>query len=160
VFLDIDGVLNSIEAWDRLGRGDRIDDRAVDILNQIIIRSQWPRRFVPTCVVVSSTWRIGRSTSELRLLLKRHGFAGRLIGRTDVLDSKTGGPGRERADEIAKWMGDRPWLVVSSFVVLDDDPIASVHHPISDRLVQIDAQVGLTAADVDKAVTILSREDL
>jgi hypothetical protein len=55
IFLDFDGVLAPIRQWDRYGD---LDPMCIELLNQVVAQSG-------ADVVVSSTWRHGRTVAEL-----------------------------------------------------------------------------------------------
>src|SRR5206468_12444770 len=63
-------------------------------------------------IVITSTWRYGKTIPELRQALAEHGFAGRVIGTTprDM-------PGTDRGEQIAAWLAEHP---VDSYVIIDD----------------------------------------
>src|SRR5437016_7412087 len=71
IFLDIDGVLAPIRRWDRYGD---LDPACVQVLNEIVARGG-------ADVVVSSTWRYGRTVAELQVILESKGFTGRVLDR-------------------------------------------------------------------------------
>lgn len=87
IFLDFDGVLNS-EVWmksrfDIIDNNDidsqypfyEIDPNAIKNLNRIIEETG-------AKVVVSSTWRHGRTPEELSRILEFHNFKGEIIDTT------------------------------------------------------------------------------
>src|SRR5262245_10238621 len=102
IFLDIDGVLAPIRQWDRYGD---LDPACIRVLNEIVAQAG-------ADVVVSSTYRHGKTVAELQELLQGEGFTGRVVGKTP-----TGAPGAERGDEIAAWLAEHP---VSGYVIIDD----------------------------------------
>jgi len=126
IFLDIDGVLAPIRAWDRYGDLDRA---CIEVLNQIVARAGAE-------VVVSSTWRYGKTVAELQEMLEAAGFTGRVVDTTPI-----GTPGAGRGEEIAAWLAEHD---VSGYAVIDD------HADMGDlctRLVQTHPGHGLQAAD-------------
>lgn len=149
VFLDFDGVINSLDTFTNhrdstgiaVSGDDRIDRGLVGRVNQLL-------ELTGAKVVVSSTWRIGRIVAELQALLERHGFTGEVIGTTPIL-----GGNRVRGDEIQAWLS-REGENVRSFVILDDDS-DMVH--LHDRLVQTTFKTGLQDHHVSMAVTVLRR---
>ena len=78
IFLDIDGVLAPIRRSDRY---EDLDPACVQVLNEIVARCS-------ADVVVSSTWRYGKTVAELQAMLDAKGFAGRVLDKTP-----TGPPG-------------------------------------------------------------------
>lgn len=124
LFLDIDGVLNSVGyVYSRrpVGFGPKhmIDPEAVAVLNQIV------ERWHPN-IVLSSTWRRSGRESIQRLLAEQ-GFIGELADVTppDV-------DGRHRHEDIKLWLDTNPraW---DRYVVIDDDPMAWSNAGYADR---------------------------
>ena len=136
VFLDIDGVLAPIRTWDRYGD---LDPACVEVLNEIVTRGE-------ADVVVSSTWRYGKSVAELQAMLEAQGFTGRVVDKTP-----TGIPGAGRGDEIAAWLAEHP---VSGYVIIDDHADMG---GLAGRLVQTQPAHGLQPADAARALAILLR---
>src|SRR5713101_919674 len=91
IFLDIDGVLAPIRRWDRYVD---LDPACIRVLNVIVAGAG-------ADVVVSSTWRHGKTTAELQEMLEAKGFIGCLLDKTP-----TGAPGADRGDEIAAWLAE------------------------------------------------------
>src|SRR6266436_5299597 len=91
VFLDIDGVLAPIRRWDRYGD---LEPACVQVLNLIVARTGAE-------VVVSSTWRYGKTVAQLQEMLEAQGFTGSVVDKTP-----TGAAGADRADEIAAWLAE------------------------------------------------------
>src|SRR5207247_6240943 len=102
IFLDIDGVLAPIRRWDRYGDLDRA---CIRVLNEIVTRGE-------ADVVVSSTWRYGKTVEELQKLLEAEGFTGCVLDKTP-----TGAPGADRGEEIAAWLAEHS---VAGYVIIDD----------------------------------------
>ena len=151
VFLDIDGVLNStgflLEARKKSffeKDVDEIDPTRVALLNKIVEQTG-------AVIVISSSWRNILCLADLRELLRRRGFTGKVISQTPSLNF----PGRVRGDEIQAFLDERRgWRPVLDFVILDDD---SDMGELSFYLVKTDPAVGLTEADVARAVVLLER---
>jgi len=154
LFLDIDGVL-AIPAT----RYEWFHPKCVAYLYEIL-------KAVPCSVVVSSSWRQGRSLVQLQQILrdgadndyrKRKIFQENqwlvqaLIGKTPNLEN--------RGIEILTFMDHytkSTGTEIRSFVVLDDN----IHDldPIYNHVVQTDYSCGLHRSDVDKAVQILATD--
>ena len=136
IFLDIDGVLAPIRQWDRYGD---LDPACVRVLNEIVARGS-------ADVVVSSTWRYGRTAAELQHILDAAGFMGRVIDTTPV-----GTPGGTRGDEISAWLAQHE---VSGFAIIDD------HLDMGElraHLVMTHPAQGLQAADAPRVIAALLR---
>ena len=150
-FTDFDGVCNSDRfdaaqhirpvAWLTMSSAaqdrSRFDPLAIARLNRITALRG-------VVIVVSSTWREHRTFAELRAILRDVGVTAPVVSTTPVL------AGRARGDEIRAWLRDHPR--VRRYVVLDD---RGDMHAVRRHLVQTDARVGLTDADVARALAIL-----
>lgn len=144
LFLDFDGVLNSIAFMRRAGTGGLwpIDKESIPHLQRIVDATD-------CSIVISSSWRIGRQLGELRRLLLLAGFrsTAHVIGRTPLSDT-----GRQRGHEVQEWLdlhvGE---LVAERYVCLDDGSDFLIHQP----LVQTNIEVGLQPADADRCIAIL-----
>ena len=134
IFLDIDGVLAPIRRWDRYGD---LDPACIQVLNEIVASGG-------ADVVVSSTWRHGKTIDELQEMLEAQGFAGRVLDKTpsDL-------PGAGRGEEIAAWLADH---AVGGYVIIDDHANMGELHG---RLVQTHPAHGLQPADVPRAIAML-----
>lgn len=109
VFLDIDGVLNSDKFYRRRGEPDfksedeppyplsEFDPESVGLLNKIINETN-------ASIVVSSSWRIGRSIEELKELFNSVGIEGEIIGKTPSSLPRSKYGETVRGDEIKLWL--------------------------------------------------------
>ena len=140
VFLDFDG---AILPFDPSGSGDRgiPSKEAVDNLNSLLQMSG-------ANVVVSSSWRVGRSLSELNALLRTWGVRANVVGRTGT------DPDDDRCVEILNWIDDHVLDESKmSFVVVDHDLVDL--EPIANRVVSPDPKVGISWEDVQCALKLL-----
>src|SRR5213593_4911387 len=135
IFLDIDGVLAPIRRWDRYGD---LDPACIRVLNEIVAEGG-------ADVVVSSTWRHGKTVAELQGMLDAQGFAGRVLDKTP-----TNIPGASRGDEIAAWLAEH---AVVGFVIIDDHADMG---ELCTHLVQTQPSRGLQPADVPRALAMLT----
>ncbi len=133
VFLDIDGVVAPVRRWDRYGD---LEPACVQVLNEIVAAGG-------ADVVVSSTWRYGKTVAELQAMLEAAGFTGCVIDTTPL-----GASGADRGDEISAWLEAHH---VAGYVIVDDHPMSRLHA----RLVLTDPGRGLQPAHVARAVQIL-----
>ena len=111
IFLDFDGVLNSLRSTLAFGGCGRhqFDAVAVDLMARLAGKAD-------ARVVVSSAWRIGQTVEGLRIILGEYSttLAARVIGMTPR--------GLEcRGAEIAQWLAENPSEHNRSFVIVDDD---------------------------------------
>jgi len=127
-------VLAPIRRWDRY---EDLDPACVRVLNEIVAQCA-------ADVVVSSTWRYGKTVAELQAMLADKGFAGRVLDKTP-----SGPPGTDRGDEITAWLADHD---VPGYVVIDDHVITGEHRS---RLVLTHPARGLLPADTARAVELL-----
>jgi len=154
IFLDFDGVLNS-QLWYVRTKGSRgrddLDRDAIGFLNNLIAETG-------AKVVVSSTWRLGRSVEELQEILDRNGFKGEVVGKTKDLRYGPDGDCVLRGNEILCWMKDNPEILgvaywdYNDYVILDDD--SDMLYWQKDNYIHVDPYVGLTPNVVFKAKKI------
>jgi hypothetical protein len=136
VFVDIDGVLAPIRRWDRYGD---LDPACIQVLNEIVARGA-------ADVVISSTWRHGKTAAELQALLQSQGFTGRVLDTTP-----TGTPGADRGEQIAAWLAEH---AVGGYVIIDDHVDMG---ELRSHLVLTHPAHGLQPADAPRAVATLLR---
>jgi hypothetical protein len=136
IFLDIDGVLGPIRRWDRYGE---LNPACIQVLNEIVARGQ-------ADVVVSSTWRHGKTVAELQAILESQGFTGCVLDITP-----TGTSGADRGEEIAGWLAEHD---VSGYVIIDDHVDMGELHS---HLVQTHPAHGLQSSDAPRAIAMLMR---
>ena len=159
-FCDFDGVLNSHSFFNstenKEGPAGAIDPKAVARLNAIIAKTG-------AKVVISSSWRYGRSVERLQAILEERGFVGEVIDKTaDCVYMDAPNPkdsnfyhAYPRCDEIQEWLDRHP--EVKSFVVLDDDREAEVPGH-KDRFIHTNTFLGgLLDEHVEEAIGILER---
>lgn len=162
IFLDFDGVLNHEQFYVRRHQADlkgygehpvsEFDFNSVKVLNHIIAETG-------AKVVVSSTWRGGRSIEELQAILDSVGFEGEVIAKTPSL--RIEGDYILRGNEILKWIRDNKELITQdynefeNYVILDDD--SDMLYWQKDNFLLVDRYVGLTYHVAFKAIRILNR---
>ena len=147
IFLDVDGVLNSINTKDRLRGFIGIDEKCVKYLKDIIDATD-------AKIVLSSTWRLCRHGCEdelyqyLEKRLKEYNI--------EIMDWTPTSPVRYRGTEIQGWFKDNQDLDIESFIILDDD---SDLKPYGRRHVQTSFyKAGLEQKHVTKAIKMLGEE--
>lgn len=148
LFLDIDGVMNSHQAIHmyykesnaaKHGRSMPFCPISCSNLREIL------ERIPDLKIVVSSTWRLGRTLEQLREDLAPMGIdSSRIIDKTPS-NRMT----RHRGQEIRSWIEDEAPAPVERFVIVDDD---SDMGALMENLVQTDTRMGLMW---DKMVEIL-----
>jgi len=120
-----------------------VDPAAVKRLNMLL-------KETGAKIVISSSWRHAHPhpTGRMQKILDLSGMVGGdVIDETPVMV----GP---RAFEIASWLASHPGT--RKFVILDDG--SSAGEGMGKWFVHTDLAVGLTDADVKKAITILGRK--
>jgi hypothetical protein len=107
IFLDFDGVLNNMGTVFKKIKFEGftgIDPTNVEHFNALMDQTD-------AKIVVSSTWRMGRSQERLQEILVENGVKGEVVGRTKCLWSGV------RGMEILQWMEHGP---VDGFAIIDD----------------------------------------
>jgi hypothetical protein len=182
IFLDIDGVLNS-ELWYKRRYESDVDDihenypyyefdpNAITHLNHII-------KSTDAKIVVSSTWRIGRSVVDLHKLLSDVGVVGEVIDKTPNFfargldnDENAISYTVPRGCEIDWWLKNKGmfqrinWSVerqnemlkkslVKNYIILDDD--SDMLYSQREHFVKTQSHSGLTSEVAEKAIKILN----
>lgn len=177
IFLDIDGVLNSQKwykhRWEQMDMKEveerypffEFDPEAVQKLNHLVSETG-------SKVVVSSTWRMGRSVEELQALLNEVGFTGEVIDKTPVFHDLVGHSySVPRGCEIDHWLKEKGefqrinWSLekqqeyaerakVKNYVILDDD--SDMLYKQREHFVKTSSMSGLTDENVNLAIQILN----
>jgi len=157
LFLDIDGVLNSL-ATDFSPDGAPLDAVNIEPFNRIVSE-------VNPQIVITSTWRMYWSLEDIRGFFDEAGILGEIIAATPVLfhqeaDGRPAETEFTRGEEIFSWFraqeGVDPLYPPAPFVVLDDRTDLD---PYFHRLVQTRMSCGLTSEDADRVIALL-RESL
>ena len=154
IFLDIDGVLNSIEYYKEKPQHERwkelkdkldkhiawgvcnIDPKAVKLLNKLVNETG-------AQIVVSSSW---RGDIALQTIFSLSGIEKPIYGETPRLTSGF------RGQEIKLWLEkqSKPY----KFVIIDDD--SDMFDDQKPYFIHTDYKFGLTKSDVAKAIKILN----
>jgi hypothetical protein len=145
VFADIDGVLIKLPsngAWDPEARP------SIEPINNFNILLQVSR----AKLVITSTWRIGRSVRQLDVLLKSWGVKSPVFDKTPEHEGDS-----DRGKDIAAWLAKREETSpVTAFVVIDDE--GADLQPFARHLVMPNPSFGLQFHDVQHALEMLRRE--
>lgn len=157
VFLDVDGVLNSDRYFEEFPWPEgaswwsaaAIDPCAVARVNTIVSRAD-------ARVVLSSSWRKRASRDELCALLRSRGLERSLLSLTPSLYRTPDGARLTRGDEVLSWLATSlaAGTTVDAYVILEDEEELG---ELEARCVRTDSRVGLTDADVERALTMLQR---
>ena len=113
IFLDFDGVLNSLRSRVATGHGAHQchDTIAVQLVQRLAANAD-------AHVVISSAWRVGVEVEMLQGTLRAWGgpaLAERVIGKTPDFFT------RPRGEEIARWLADNGRSDQADYVILDDE---------------------------------------
>ena len=161
IFLDIDHTITSQEslrAYHQREESDRIGWTDIMTKNQVFwdenCMAELRRVLTATGarVVMSSSWRNIHPLSEFSVMLALYDCPADVLGATPNLP-----PPRSRGKEIQAWLDLHPG--VDRYVILDDyDPptMAIPTEAGQARHVHVDEDTGLTTADADQAIALLS----
>jgi hypothetical protein len=144
LFLDIDGVLNHAASGRREGvpgMAAWLDPRHLEPLNRVALATN-------ARLVISSSWRVGRSLEDVRTLLRDFGVLAPIVDATPVAES------RRREEEILTWLARHP--EVQAYAVVDDELRVDDDSPLAPHLVGTRMDEGLTLAHVAPLVLRLS----
>ena len=139
IFLDIDGVLNSInDEYDY----DLETDMHLELLNKIVTETD-------SKIVLSSSWRRIRSLIVDCLLPRLNEY------NLDILDYTPYIPEAScRGEEIASWLRNTTYGV-TNFAILDDNNDMSDFTPTN--LIQTNECIGLQEEDANKCIELLNK---
>lgn len=146
IFLDFDGVLNSNQY---LQSGRHPDGCGIGLDPFAVVRLRRLVHETDAKIVVTSTWRTGRSVDNLSGLLQAAGCHLEVLDKTPDLYTKSHGY-KHRGDEINAWLRST-WHEVESYVVIDDDVVEG----FTDVQVNTSFDDGLQNCHVDAAIRIL-----
>lgn len=146
IYLDFDGVLNTIGHWKSLD--EAVDKNAInprlfdpyklELLNKIVELSG-------ADVVISSMWRHWNPLPDIARALFDAGARFRIVGQTPILN--------DRGLDIATHLSEIRALGISpNYVILDD---VDVGPDFGERFLRTDPRRGLTPQHVRRAVAIL-----
>jgi len=147
IFLDIDGVLNSLRtflAFKKLQLKE-VDPVAVNLMDRLV-------RETDADIVISSSWRIGKPVPYLQEVFRTYfsaPFYDCIIDKTPHLCGK-------RGDDIRDWLEAHPER--HNYVIIDDD--SDMLPSQKSRFVCTDDRVGFDVRDYRKALSILMPEHI
>ncbi len=130
IFLDIDGVLNSDEYFDKI-KNLNINgiENDIDISKIILLKKSLDETGAK--IVLTSSWRYTRKAQELKQLLLSYGI---IVDCTPFIDN-------ERGIEIKKWLQEHN--DVQDFVILDDEIFDSYDEKLMKKLIKISDTNGI-----------------
>ena len=157
IFLDIDGVLNCQLFYDEQLDGSYVEQnickKRVGWLNDLC-------KDTGAKIVISSTWRMGRTIDEMRDILNEVGATFEIIGMTPILRNE----GCVRGNEIQQWIEKNdsitglPYYDYSDYVIIDDDSDMLLWQ--KDNFFQTDSYSGLTPNTCYKIQKFFHKKDI
>tara|TARA_R110000772_G_scaffold16535_4_gene46813 strand:- start:650 stop:1114 length:465 start_codon:yes stop_codon:yes gene_type:complete len=150
IFLDIDGVLNTVtdmkgdfqSDYDRFRAYINLD--LVKKLNKLIEKTE-------SKIVISSTWRKLHTQETLQEILTDCACVGEIIGMTGNTDHAF------RGLEIRQWLqGNKEKYNITNYIILDDDSDMLLWQ--ANHFFNTDCEFGLTNKIVHKAIRFLNGE--
>jgi len=136
VFLDIDGVLNNVAS---LAEGIHLLPEKAILVHRICQETD-------ARIVISSSWRIGRSLNRMQDLLQCAGCWSTVLDVTRELP----GP---RGNEIQDWL-DSGVVNIDNYLILDDDD--DMLDSQREFFIHTDIQTGLMSRELPRAIEILN----
>jgi len=150
IFVDIDGVLVTREGYMQIRRSKfapvPFDKDAVKNLNELTDKTE-------AVIVVSSSWRQGRTVQNLKKLFKSEGVTGKVIDKTPMLHLS----GDSRGAQIRDWLSNHSDV---NYVILDDNVFDMYGIPEEKILYIKDGfdRGGFTKEYLEQALTILGEQ--
>jgi hypothetical protein len=147
IFLDFDGVLNSPATW----CNRPLETEAVD--RDKVLRLSALVEALDARIVISSSWRYGRTVNDFRGILAKRG----LKDPSRIIDlTPPGSSNQHRGSEIRHWLvKQRP---LPHFVILDDMD-ATCFKRLEKHLVQTNGAIGLTDRDCELVIQCMVTQD-
>lgn len=145
IFLDIDGVLNSLPFHNWNGELPLEEDK-IEMLNNLLGE-------VDAALVISSSWRKWKSLDLFKREFSEAGFdySERIVNKTPAL------PRNIRSEEIKLYLKDRSY---ESYVAIDDRDLNNIDIDASPiNLVQTDSQAGLTKDKCKESIRVLTQNN-
>lgn len=153
IFLDIDGVLvtwDSLHEWGlsrptKSRSGGMLDPGPVKILNEIIEKTG-------ASIVISSSWRIGRTLDKLKEDLAEGG-----VNCSTMIDFTPRRNDAKRGLEIQEWLNHHYFITKTQpekMVILDDE--ISDMGPFKHLVVQSNMETGLTEVHLARVLEMLN----
>lgn len=149
IFLDVDGVLNSLNYAKEIYKKEGIphsgydfpfDPKCLNNLKTLVLETN-------AYIVITSTWRMHEIGKAILLSeLKKYGLEDRVIGYTDVLHLT-------RGEEIKKYLIDHN--IQTNYVILDDD---NDFGELENNLIETKFETGLTQDNVNEGIKKLSKK--
>lgn len=149
IFLDIDGVLNHEEWYDKVVTSkvnpinQDLDPSSIGKINRII-------SLTDAKIVLSSSWRVDSNCATM--LYKSGLFKDSIIDKTPYIHHDEN---HMRGFEIQKWL-DETGYKIFSYVIIDDDK--DMLDSQMSNFIQTSRWTGITDEDVDKCIKILNNE--
>ena len=130
IFLDIDGVLNSDEYFDKI-KNLNINgiENDIDVSKIVLLKKSLDETGAK--VVLTSSWRYTRKAQELKQLLLSYGI---IVDCTPFIDN-------ERGIEIKKWLQEHN--DIQDFLILDDEIFDSYDEKLMKKLIKISDTNGI-----------------
>lgn len=162
IFLDIDGVLNSL-AWLKAGgkfgcgcgKKEKPTRERIGWDPELVCNLRKVVEFTDASIVISSAWRgYGRSARRVwRDMFACYGWRNApVVGETPDLSVTSTGiyVARKRGDEVAAWLKQHP--EVTRYVCIDDEADFLESQP----LVRTSMETGFTIGDATRCVVLLA----
>jgi hypothetical protein len=158
IFLDIDGVLNTMDHLTSLiSKGETPSDKYGHLFDPVAVANlEEIIRRTGAKVVISSTWRMD-GINVMRKMFADREINAEIVGVTPDLSDDERFSTRGDEIDVFLWKQDRTNKKVESYVIIDDDT-DFLHHQIP-FFVHTNEDIGITTEDVEKAVRILGELD-
>ncbi|CAK9001303.1 unnamed protein product [Durusdinium trenchii] len=149
LFLNIDGVVNSLESPSDSSKCGRPDPHALAKLAKIM-------KLTGCCLVLTSPWRLDeRYCGRLASALVRSGvsWATQAVAATPDGRGHAANQTEQRILEIGAWLEEHPWL--QGWVVVDCLDLMAVDPTIRHQFVKTDTSIGLLDSHVEEVLAVL-----
>lgn len=151
IFLDVDGVLNSIDSEDRFKCFIGIDYSGIKLLKEIVDATGAE-------IVLVSTWKLSWSKDGSRPDSLGAYLDARLAEESLTIIDKTGGTINERGHGIIDWLSEHPadsWIVLDDEIFEDYEECGIIPHLVKTSFYD----GGLKDKHVEMAINLLNKEN-
>ncbi|MFD0675603.1 MULTISPECIES: HAD domain-containing protein [unclassified Paenibacillus] len=143
IFLDIDGVMVTSRHLIQSSKyfGYEFDPECIINLREILDRTE-------AYIVVSSSWREGRTLKQLQSIFEINGL-NKVIGMTPIFDGAIRGREIQEYIKISKGTQQE----INHFIIIDDEEEMG---DLKEYLIETDFQTGITKSIKDEVITRLA----
>lgn len=155
LFLDLDGVVNSVEGetlHQNIIFNDQIDGNS--FRSDLVDNVRTLCHLFDLKIVITSTWRMDYTLPEMRVIFNKQFSNDKNHIKFDIIDFTTkcriGAGDNDRAFQINQWLLDKKYDV-DDYLILDDENVKG-YGIDENKLIKVSGERGFTTQDLDLAI--------